>query len=59
VFDYLLTGAYPSEDDIALMREGKATAPVGKPRAASEVPLGAAAAAAAAAASAALQASAP
>jgi penicillin-binding protein 2 len=39
VFDYLLTGAYPSEEDIALAREGKATAPVGKPRLATEVPL--------------------
>lgn len=39
VFDYLLTGAYPSEQDIALMREGKATAPVGTPRLASDVPL--------------------
>jgi penicillin-binding protein 2 len=39
VFDYLLTGAYPSEEDIALAREGKATAPVGKPRVAAEVPL--------------------
>jgi penicillin-binding protein 2 len=40
VFDYLLTGVYPSEEDIALVREGKATAPVGKPRAAAEVALG-------------------
>ena len=39
VFDYLLTGAYPSEQDIALTREGKATAPVGTPRVAAEVPL--------------------
>jgi penicillin-binding protein 2 len=39
VFDYLLTGTYPSEEDIALAREGKATAPVGKPRLASEVAL--------------------
>ena len=39
VFDYLLTGVYPSEQDIALAREGKATAPVGTPRVASEVPL--------------------
>jgi penicillin-binding protein 2 len=43
VFDYLLTGVYPSEEDIALVREGKATAPVGKPRPAAEVPLGGAA----------------
>jgi penicillin-binding protein 2 len=39
VFDYLLTGVYPSEQDIALAREGKATAPVGPPRVAAEVPL--------------------
>jgi penicillin-binding protein 2 len=39
VFDYLLTGAYPSEEDIALTREGKATAPVGAPRVATNVPL--------------------
>jgi penicillin-binding protein 2 len=39
VFDYLLTGAYPSEQDIAMVREGKATAPVGTPRLAGEVPL--------------------
>jgi len=40
VFDYLLTGVYPSEEDIALVREGKATAPFGKPRAVADVPLG-------------------
>jgi penicillin-binding protein 2 len=39
VFDYLLTGVYPSEEDIALTREGKATAPVGTPRVATDVPL--------------------
>jgi len=39
VFDYLLLGQYPSEEDMALAREGKATAPVGKPRQASDVPL--------------------
>jgi len=39
VFDYLLTGAYPSEEDIVLTREGKATAPVGTPRVATEVAL--------------------
>ncbi|WP_374434997.1 penicillin-binding protein 2 [Inhella sp.] len=35
VFDYLLLGVVPSEEDLALMREGKAMAPVGKPRPAS------------------------
>jgi penicillin-binding protein 2 len=38
VFDYLLAGQYPSEEDIALTREGKSSAPVGKPRPAAEVP---------------------
>ncbi len=36
VFDYLLTGVVPSAEDMALVREGKAAAPVGKPRPASE-----------------------
>jgi penicillin-binding protein 2 len=53
VFDYLLLGQVPSEEDIALTRQGKAAAPVGKPRRAEDWPLpGQAAAAAAAAASA-------
>ena len=39
VLDYLLQGEYPSEEDIALVREGKAIAPVGTPRLASAVPL--------------------
>lgn len=52
VFDYYLLNQYPSEEDMALVREGKAGAPVGTPRIASEVawpPPSAAAAAAAAA----------
>jgi penicillin-binding protein 2 len=36
VFDYLLLGLAPSEEDIALVREGKAAAPVGTPRRAAE-----------------------
>ncbi len=53
VFDYLLLGQYPSEDDMAALREGKAKAPLGKPRRAADVPLpGQSAAASAAAASA-------
>ncbi|MFN4116657.1 MAG: penicillin-binding transpeptidase domain-containing protein, partial [Inhella sp.] len=36
VFDYLLLGLVPSEDDLALVREGRAGAPVGKQRPASE-----------------------
>jgi len=39
VFDYLLLGAYPSEEDIALTQQGKSTAPVGAPRRASDIPL--------------------
>lgn len=39
VFDYLLLGQYPSEEDLAAVREGKAKAPLGKPRPAAEVPL--------------------
>lgn len=37
VFDYLFNGSVPSEEDLALTREGKSTAPVGKPRPAAEV----------------------
>jgi len=39
IFDYLLLGQYPSEEDMAAMREGKAKAPIGKPRRAADVPL--------------------
>jgi penicillin-binding protein 2 len=39
VLDYLLLDQYPSEEDIALVQEGKAAAPVGTPRKASEMPL--------------------
>lgn len=35
-FDYYLLGQYPSEEDMALVRQGKATTPVGKPRPAAE-----------------------
>ncbi len=37
VFDYWLLDQYPSEADMAAVRIGKATAPIGKPRMASEV----------------------
>jgi len=37
VFDYWLLDQYPSEADMAAIRQGKATAPIGKPRMASEV----------------------
>jgi penicillin-binding protein 2 len=37
--DYLLTGQYPSEADIAATQLGQSTAPVGAPRPAASVPL--------------------
>ncbi|HSV82021.1 MAG TPA: penicillin-binding protein 2 [Ramlibacter sp.] len=37
VFDYWLANQYPSEEDLAAVRAGKATAPIGTPRLASEV----------------------
>jgi penicillin-binding protein 2 len=39
VLDYVLSGHYPSEADIAAVRLGQATAPVGVPRAIESVPL--------------------
>lgn len=39
VFDYLLAGQYPSEEDILLTQQGKSSAPVGKPRVALDLPL--------------------
>ncbi|MES2940165.1 MAG: penicillin-binding protein 2 [Pseudomonadota bacterium] len=36
VFDYWLQGQYPSEEDMAAVRQGKATTPIGKPRSAAE-----------------------
>ena len=39
VFDYMLLGQYPSEEDIALTQQGKTTAPVGATRSATAVPL--------------------
>ncbi len=39
VFDYLLLGLYPSEEDIALTQMGKSSAPVGTPRRAVDIPL--------------------
>ncbi len=38
VFDYWLLGHYPSDEDMAAMRKGEASAPIGKPRLASKVP---------------------
>ncbi len=37
VFDYVLQGEYPSEEDIAAVQLGQATRPIGKPRALSSV----------------------
>ena len=51
VFDYLLTGTYPSEEDIAKTQLGQTFAPIGTPRRAAEVPLPGQAASAAAPAS--------
>jgi penicillin-binding protein 2 len=39
VFDYLLLGQVPSPEDMALTRQGKSGAPIGKPRLADEWPL--------------------
>jgi penicillin-binding protein 2 len=39
VFDYLLLGQYPSEEDIAATRAGRSAAPIGTPRRADDVPL--------------------
>jgi penicillin-binding protein 2 len=38
VFDYWLTDQYPNEQDLAAVQAGKAAAPLGKPRVASELP---------------------
>ncbi|MBU3712616.1 MAG: penicillin-binding protein 2 [Limnohabitans sp.] len=37
VFDYVLLGQYPSEEDIAAVQRGQATRPIGKPREAASV----------------------
>jgi penicillin-binding protein 2 len=39
VFDYLLTGTYPSEEDIAKVRLGQVGAPIGTPRRVEDIPL--------------------
>jgi penicillin-binding protein 2 len=38
VFDYVLLGQYPSEEDFAAVKKGQASAPIGKPRRAEEIP---------------------
>ena len=37
VFDYLLLDQYPNDDDLAAVQKGMASAPIGKPRKASDV----------------------
>jgi penicillin-binding protein 2 len=39
VFDYLLAGQWPSDEDIAATREGRSVAPTGMPRRADDVPM--------------------
>ena len=39
VFDFLLLGQYPSEEDLAVTRKGQSAAPVGTPRRVADVPL--------------------
>ena len=60
-FDYWLQGLYPSEEDMAAVRKGQATAPIGKQRSAAEAawPPGGSAAAAAATAAVAMAAATP
>jgi len=38
VFDYVLAGLYPNEEDLAAVSKGQATAPIGKPRLATDIP---------------------
>jgi penicillin-binding protein 2 len=37
VFDYVLLGQYPSEEDLAAVKKGQAAAPIGKPRKVEEI----------------------
>ena len=39
VFDYWLMGQYPSEEDLAAVQKAQATAPIGKPRLAADMPV--------------------
>jgi penicillin-binding protein 2 len=38
VFDFVIMGQYPSEEDIAAVQKGQATRPIGKPRDIANVP---------------------
>ncbi len=37
VFDYVIEGQYPNEEDLAAVRKGQASAPIGKPRSVSTI----------------------
>ena len=39
VFDYLLAGQWPSEDDIAATQDGRSVTPIGVPRRAADISL--------------------
>jgi penicillin-binding protein 2 len=39
VFDYLLLGQYPNQQDLAEVREGRATVPIGLPMPAASAPI--------------------
>jgi penicillin-binding protein 2 len=39
IFDYWLLNQYPNAEDMAALQKGQAGAPIGKPRAASDVPM--------------------
>jgi penicillin-binding protein 2 len=38
VFDYMLLGQYPSEEDLSAVKKGQAAAPIGKPRRVEDMP---------------------
>ncbi|MBS7808913.1 penicillin-binding protein 2 [Variovorax sp. PCZ-1] len=38
VFDYVLLGQYPSEEDLVAVKKGQAAAPIGKPRKVEDIP---------------------
>jgi penicillin-binding protein 2 len=38
VFDFVIMGQYPSQEDIEAVQKGQATRPIGKPRAVANVP---------------------
>jgi penicillin-binding protein 2 len=38
VFDFVILGQYPSEEDIAAVQKGQATRPIGKPRDVTSLP---------------------